>query len=139
MNESFIISDPINHYRITRHQHIGNSSPPSYSTAQQWAYNMASHECDLRKQGKSKEEAKDLTLEKYYEEYRDLILEYGANAYVAKLFELCPEFMIKAGGRGGSNSSSNKSECSLDSSEIYDISRGMKVTTKGKNCFMSFN
>lgn len=107
------------------------------AAAQQWAYNMASHQCDLMRKGKSKEVAMDLTNKKYYEEYRDLILEYGSKARVDKLFDLCPEFFT--GGGGGSNSSSDKSECSINSSEIYDISRGRKVTTKGDNCFMSFN
>ncbi|MDA9149232.1 hypothetical protein N9N71_01695 [Synechococcus sp. AH-229-G18] len=97
---------------------------------------MASNECTLLKQGKSKKEAGRLTREKY-SEYNDLILEYGVDAYVRELFEQCPEFFTGSGG--GSNSSSDNSECSINSSEIYDISRGRKVTKTGNNCSTSFN
>ena len=108
----------------------------------QWAYNMASHQCELMRDGTSKDEAENLTIDKYYKEYRSYIMEYGVSAWTSELFDQCPEFMSSSSNsNSNSNRSSNRSssECSLKSSQIYDISRGAKVVVAGKNCSISFN
>ena len=70
--------------------------------AQQWAYNMAAYECRLLRQGVSSDEANRRTSERY-PEYQPYILEYGVDAWVTELFNICPELVSSKSGSGGSN------------------------------------
>ena len=103
----------------------------------QWAYNMASHECSLLRSGKPKSETTKLTYQRY-PEYKKYIDEYGVGAWVTEMFNQCPEYASTSSGESASARKPN-SACSLSSSQIYDISRGVKVTVKGPGCHASFN
>ena len=60
---------------------------------------------------------------------------------LVKCIEQCPQFssISQDGNTGGSANQEPDSDCSLDGSQIYDISRGRKVVVSGTNCVMSFN
>ena len=103
----------------------------------QWAYNMAAHECRLLRKGVAEEEAHQMTVERY-PKYQKYIDEYGVGAWVNELMSQCPEQLSTSSEKSDSASKPN-SECSLTSSQLYDVSRGVNVTVRGQDCYASFN
>ena len=117
-----------------------NVSGERLSAGPMWAYKMASHECQLLESGTPRPLSTQLTYEKF-PEYGKYIDEYGVDEWVGEMIEQCPQFssISQDGNTGGSANQEPVSDCSLDGSQIYDISRGRKVVVSGTNCVMSFN
>ena len=72
--------------------------------AQQWAYNMASYNCDLLRRGVSEEAARTRTLDRF-PEYQRYIDEYGFGAMASELVDQCGELLSSGSesGSGGGN------------------------------------
>ena len=92
--------------------------PTTISARPQWAYNMASYECDKLREGMPKDKITAMTYNRF-PEYDKYIDEYGVGPLIDSKLEQCPELLStnisSSGGVSGSNG------CRPSNQQIFNL------------------
>ena len=106
--------------------------PAAVNAGPQWAYNMASYECEQLRKGTPKDKITPMSY-KRFPQYHKYIDEYGVGPLIDSKFEQCPELLSTNNSSSGGGSGSN--ECKPSNLQIYNlVSRRQSIRLQGNNC-----
>ena len=92
--------------------------PTTISARPQWAYNMASYECDKLRKGMLKDKITAMTYNRF-PEYHKYIDEYGVGPLIDSKLEQCPELLSTNISSSGGGSGSNG--CRPSNQQIFNL------------------
>ena len=106
--------------------------PTTINAGPQWAYNMASYECDQLRKGTPKEKITAMSY-KRFPEYHNYIDEYGVGPLIDSKFEQCPELL--SANNSSSVGGSRSNGCKPSNQQIFNlVSKRQSIRLQGNNC-----